>query len=88
MKQTHSDGKEEVSFGVGIPEFYVNCTWSKIERTSQGHILPKVATVNGQTLALRIGINDEDVAGKLFSFCYRVLYGSEAVAGILAVKKS
>mmetsp|Transcript_16683 Transcript_16683/g.31433 ORF Transcript_16683/g.31433 Transcript_16683/m.31433 type:complete len:125 (-) Transcript_16683:3781-4155(-) len=43
----------------------------------------KVATVSGQPLLLRADINDEYIAGKLFSFMYRVLYGSDAVSGIL-----
>jgi len=84
LKKTLGNGKDEISFGVTIPQFYVNCEWSsEIERTRNGHILPKVATVNGQPLLLRIGIDDEDVAGKLFSFMYRILYGSDAVSGIL-----
>jgi len=85
VKKSPDKGKDKISFGVTVPQFYVNCEWSSdIERTREGHILPKVATVNGQPLLVRIEIDDEDVAGKLFSFMYRILYGSNAVAGIVA----
>lgn len=84
MKETRIDGEEDVKFGVTIPQFYLNCERSsQIERTRDGYILPKVATVNGRPLLLRIGLVPEE-AGKLFCFMYRLLYGSKAVAGILA----
>ncbi len=84
IKKLH-DGKEDTSFGVGIPQFFVNCEWStKIERTSEGNIKPRVATVNGQQLLIRIGIGNEDEAGKLFAHCHRILYGSDAVSDILS----
>ena len=85
------NGKDEtLSFGAAIPQFYVgSCEWSsKVERTSTGYIVPRIATVNGQPLLLRIGIDDENVAGKLFSFCYRIMYGSDAVSDILADRSS
>jgi len=50
--------------------------------------LPKVATVSGQPLLLRADVDDEGIAGKLFSFMYRVLYGSDAVSGILRERNS
>ncbi len=85
MKKILTDGKLEISFGAAFPEFYVNCEWSsEIERTPNGHILPKVAKVNGQPLLLRIGIDDEELAGKLFSFCYRIMYGTVAASDIVA----
>lgn len=88
VKNTLSDGTEESSFGVALPQFYVNCDWAiHIERTPKGYILPKVATVNNQPLLLRIGIKSEDDAGRLFAFCYRVLYGSDAVSDILSISK-
>jgi len=70
-----SNGEGDSSFGVAVPQFYVSC---------DGCVAPKVATVNKQPLLLCIGIDDENDAGKLFSFCYRVFYGSNAVADILA----
>ena len=89
MKKTLGGGKYETSFGAALPEFYVNCEWSSaIERTPNGHIVPKVATVNGQPLLLRIGIDDEEVAGKLFSFCYRIMYGAVAASDIVAERNS
>ena len=89
MKKTLGGGKYETSFGAALPEFYVNCEWSSaIERTPNGHIVPKAATVNGQPLLLRIGIDDEEVAGKLFSFCYRIMYGAVAASDIVAGRNS
>ena len=89
VKKTLGDGKSETSFGAAFPEFYVNCEWSPaIERTPKGHIVPKVATVSGRPLLLRIGIDDEEVAGKLFSFCYRVMYGAVAASDIVAERNS
>jgi len=41
LKQKFSNGIEKIIFGIGIPQFYVNCEWSsRIERTRDGHILP------------------------------------------------
>ncbi len=89
MKKTLGDGKCETSFGAAFPEFYVNCEWSSaIERTPKGHIVPKVATVNDRPLLLRVGIFDEEVAGKLFSFCYRVMYGAVAASDVVAERNS
>jgi len=89
VKKTLANGKAEIYFGVTIPQFYVKCDWSsQIERTRGGHILPKAATVNGRPLLVRIGIDDEAIAGKLFSFMYRVLYGADAVSDILAERNS
>ncbi len=89
MKKTLSDGKHETSFGAAFPEFYVSYEWSSdIERNPYGRILPKVAKVNGQPLLLRIGIDDEAVAGKLFSFCYRIMYGAVAASDIVAERNS
>jgi hypothetical protein len=89
VKKTLGDGKNETSFGAAFPEFYVDCEWSsEVERTPNGHILPKVARVNGHPLLLRTGIDDEEVAGKLFSFCYRIMYGTVAASDIVAERNS
>jgi len=41
LKQKLGNGIEKISFGIGIPQFYVNCEWSsRIERTRDEHILP------------------------------------------------
>jgi len=89
VKKNLDNGKEEIGFGVTLPQFYVKCDWSsQVERTENGYILPKAATVNGRPLLVRIGIDDEAIAGKLFSFMYRVLYGAEAVSDILAERGS
>ena len=89
MNKTLGDGKCETSFGAAFPEFYVNCEWSSaIERTPKGHIVPKVATVNDRPLFLRIGIDDEEVAGRLFAFAYRVMYGAVAASDVVAEKNS
>ena len=86
---TATDGKEKARFGAGIPQFVVNCDWSSsIERTQKGHIAPKTATVSGRPLLLRMGIDEEDVAAKLFSFCYRILYGADALSDVLAERNS
>ncbi|KAL9185251.1 hypothetical protein ACHAXT_003028 [Thalassiosira profunda] len=82
---TATDRKEKARFGAGIPQFVVNCDWSSsIERTQKGHIAPKAATVNGRPLLLRTGIDEEEVAAKLFSFCYRIMYGADALSDVLA----
>jgi hypothetical protein len=62
----------ESNFAVGIPVFHV-------DHTSNSPVLPKEATVNdGQFCLIRVGIADENTAGKLFAFMYRILYGSKA----------
>jgi hypothetical protein len=88
VKKTLDDGKHEISFGVVIPQFYVNYDWaiSIIERTPNGNIIPNAATVHGKPLLLRIGITDEEVAGKLFAFCYRLLYGSDAASDVVTMR--
>ena len=35
-----------------------------------------------------IGIDDEEVAGKLFSFVYRVMYGAVAASDVVAERNS
>lgn len=88
VQKTLDDGKQEISFGVVMPQFYVNYEWamSIIERTPNGNIIPNPATVIGQPLLIRIGIIDEEVAGKLFAFCYRLLYGSDAASDIMTMR--
>ena len=90
VKKTLSDGTEDISYGVTLPQFYVNWQWSaQIANTRNGNILPRGATVNnGQPLLLRIGIDDEEAAGKLFCFCYRIMYGADAVEDILSESNS
>jgi hypothetical protein len=89
VKKTLDDGKHEISFGVVIPQFYVNYEWaiSIIERTPNGYIIPNAATVHGKPLLLRIGITDEEIAGKLFAFCYRLLYGSDAASDVVVTMR-
>ena len=88
VKKTLDDGKQEISFGVVVPQFYVNYDWamSIIEQSPNENIVPTAATVNGQPLFLRIGITDEEIAGKLFAFSYRLLYGSDAASDIVTMR--
>lgn len=55
-------------FGVEFPLFDVD----------KEPLLPQSATVKGRTVLIRHDLT-EDVAGKLFAFMYRLLYGAKAV---------
>mmetsp|Transcript_18457 Transcript_18457/g.43115 ORF Transcript_18457/g.43115 Transcript_18457/m.43115 type:complete len:559 (-) Transcript_18457:1434-3110(-) len=58
-------------WGVGIPQFYVEG-----RNGSKRCIPPKVSTVNnGQVLYLRTDVQCEELAGKLFAFQYKAMYG-------------
>ncbi len=64
---------EESSYAVAIPEFRVDCPKP-----------PKAATVNnGHLCLLRVGIETEQIAGQLFAYMYRVLYGTQALSDAL-----
>eukprot|EP00562_Extubocellulus_spinifer_P014707 CAMPEP_0178571116 /NCGR_PEP_ID=MMETSP0697-20121206/17453_1 /TAXON_ID=265572 /ORGANISM="Extubocellulus spinifer, Strain CCMP396" /LENGTH=1459 /DNA_ID=CAMNT_0020205627 /DNA_START=152 /DNA_END=4532 /DNA_ORIENTATION=- len=56
------------NFGVEFPLFDVD----------KEPLLPQSATVKGRTVLIRHDLT-EDVAGKLFAFMYRLLYGAKAV---------
>ena len=93
VSKTLSNGKTERSFGVAIPQFYVDRDSLSVSKSSQeahlsytrnGHIVPREATVRGQLLLLRVGIDDEKVAGQFFAFMYRIMYGAKAVLDVLA----
>ena len=69
-----SNGKDG-DYGVAIPQLH--------GENAKDCMFPKETTVNGQTLLIRNDINDEEIAGKLFAFMYRILYGSSQVANVL-----
>ena len=67
----------EMKYGVAIPQFYVDYDISQESSIKiKNYIIPQVTTVKGQTLLLRNDLDDEKVAGQLFAFMYRVMYGS------------
>jgi hypothetical protein len=50
----------------------------------EDYIIPQPTTVSGQMLLLRNDVDDEKVAGQLFAFMYRIMYGSRMLANALA----
>jgi hypothetical protein len=84
MDKTNTNHNE---YGVAIPLFYVDSKRlqeSSIKYKTKDYIIPRESKVNGQTLLLRVGIEDEKRAGQFFAFMYRIMYGSQMVASVLA----
>lgn len=72
---------EAGKWGVGIPQFYVH------RHESNRIIPPKASTVNdGHSFYLRTDVESEELAGKLFAFQYKVMYGRGATAESNAVQ--
>jgi len=72
-------------FGVELPIFVVDYEFFGYSQNNSGnsdyvkeHPLPKPATIGGRKVFLRTDIAREDIAGQLFSFTYRILYGCKA----------
>lgn len=57
---------------------------STIQYKVNDYIIPRETTVNGQRLLIRNDLNDEKVAGQLFAFMYRVMYGYRMTACVVA----
>ena len=81
----------EHRYAVAIPQFFVDYDESPIAHhrpdpyyKHNGYVIPREATVKGQTLFLRVGLEDETIAGQLFVFMYRIMYGAKAVLDVLA----
>lgn len=82
-----SSEKTRSKYGVAIPQFYVDSTKlqnSKIQYRVKDYIIPRETMVYGQKLLIRNDIDDRRLAGQLFAFMYRVLYGSKMVASVVS----
>ena len=65
---SHATENYPSSFGVEFPLFQVD----------EEPLLPQSATVQGRAVLIRSDL-PEDVAGKLFAYMYRLMYGAKAV---------
>lgn len=78
-----SDVGSKAKYGVAIPEFYVDL---KTQQDSTiEHIVPRETKINEeeQILLIRDDLSNEEEAGKLFAFMYRICYGSSMVASVI-----
>lgn len=93
---TPDGGKEQIverstgAFGVEFPIFIVKYDDAGFPEPVDGSNemdppMPKPATAGGRKVLLRADIAREDVAGQLFAFMFRVMYGEMALNEALAL---
>ena len=57
---------------------------NRLNNKPNSFFLPKCATIGGTKLLVRADIQCEDVAGKLYAFMYRIMYGSDTTDALRA----
>ena len=71
-------------FGVEFPEFspMTQIQSEDMDESLSKPFIPSIASCDKRSIVLRADIDQEEVAGRLYSFVYRILYGLRAAEKI------